>query len=315
MTTPFVRQLRRIYPESDIQYWTSSEFLPALEGNSHVSKAIPFDGSVFYRRDITGALQLMRNLRRGAFDIGFFLGKHWFFNAFAAASGIPKRIGFAREQISRAFLTHAVTYNDLRHEIHYYLDLLKFVGAPDLSDVGMEVAVPAAVEDKAEALLSHEDLADFAGVINSGGNNAGENGFARRLPDDFFVNVVSDLARVRSVVLFGSEADREYYQRFKFPGEVRNFAGRLSFHESLAVMKRAAHIYTTDCGGMHVAATVNCNLTAFFCLAHPQRKAPLLGNVKVVWPDRVSYDHKRDLYNRPCREPFFRNINYSVEAI
>jgi len=308
MTTPFVRQLRSICPRSEIQYWTSREFAAPLVGNPHLSRVLGFDSAPFYRKDVAGALRLRQRLRSEVFDIGFFLGKHWFFNAFAASLGIPRRIGFAREPISRWFLTDSVAYRELRHEIHYYLDLLNFVGEPDRSDIAMEVATSKECETRANSLMEQFRLDGFIGVINSGGNNAGESGFVRRLPSDFFVQLVRNLAQRTKVVLFGNTVDGEYYGAFSFPREVINLAGRLSFHESLALMRRANRMFTTDCGGMHMAGVVNRNITAFFGPAHPARKAPLLGNVEIVWPDRDKYDAKYDLYNLPPAEPLFQEI-------
>lgn len=315
MTTPFVRSLRRSFPASDIQYWVGKSYRVALSGNPHLSKVVAFDDDMFYQRDFAAVLELWRQLRRERFDIAFLLGKHWIFNVLAASLGIPCRIGFAREKISRLFLTHAVRFHELRHEVLYYLDLLKFVGAPDYSDLAMEVRIPNEDLAYGDSLITRFETEDFVAVINSGGNNAGENQFVRRLPDDFFRDLVKRLCQRQQVVLLGNATDRTYYNRFAFPPAIANWAGQLSFPQSLAVMKRASRIYATDCGALHMAAAVNNRITAFFGPAHPQRKAPFGPEVEVIWPGADSYNSQYDLYNTQPLQDTFRNISYPTKKM
>lgn len=312
MTTPFVRNLRRNYPDAEIQYWVGKSYRAALLDNPHLSKLVTFNERMFYTQDVRAVWQLWCRLRQERFDLAFFLGKHWIFNAFAASLRIPRRIGFARERISRFFLTDSVRYSALQHEIQYYLDLVSFVGRPDRSDVAMELLIPAADQERVDDLVRDQDLQGFVAAINSGGNNAGENKFVRRLPGKFFEELVAALAKTHPVVLLGNAADREHYEQLSLPKNVRNFAGTLSFRESVALMKRAQRIYATDCGGLHMAGAVNEHITAFFGPAHPGRKAPLVPDVEIVWPDREIYHARRDLYNAFDDIESFREISYSL---
>ena len=311
MTTPFVRQLRRMYPEAEIQYWVGRSYGAALVGNPHLSSVVEFEEQIFFRRDVREIYRLWRKLRSERFTVAFFLGKHWIFNALARSLGIPRRIGFVREPISRLFLTEAVRYFDIRHESYYYLDLLTFCGMPEFSDTKMEVALSPETEQCVDRILSERGLHEFVGVINSGGNNAGETQFARRLPDDFFEKLVNALARHNSVLLIGNRADCAYYSRFTFPTNVQNLGGALSFHESLALMKRASRIFTTDCGGMHMAAVVNDRLTTFFGPQHPRRTAPLLPNVEIIWAHSDRYSPEYSLYNCRPDTGAFEKLKYT----
>ncbi len=297
MTTPFVRQLRRIYPDAEIQFWVGDSYRVALDGNPHLSSVVGFDEQMFFRHNIRQVYRLWRKLKKERFTVAFLLGKNWIFNALAKSLGIPRRIGFVREPISRFFLTEAVRYSDIRHEIYYYLDLLSFCGNPDFSDTKMEVTYPPDTDQVADRILSKRRLDQFVGVINSGGNNAGETQFVKRLPDEFFEKLVNVLCRKQTVVLLGNRADGAHYSRFKFPANLQNLGGALSFHESLAVMKRATRIFTADCGGMHMAAAVNDRLTTFFGPTHPERTGPLLPEVEVVWPNRDRYSPEYNLFN------------------
>lgn len=314
MTTPFLRQLRRAYPDAEIQYWVGESYAIALANNPHLSSLHSFDGKMFFRRDLRKVYQLWRTLRNEQFHAGFFLGKHWVFNVFAWTLRIPRRLGFIRETISRLFLTDAVPYRDLRHEVYYYLDLLKLIAPVDYDDVRMEAAVPAEAAEEAAALAADVGLRDFGAVINSGGNNAGETRFVRRLPSQFFSRLVLALAKRQPVLLLGNAADRAYYGKFDFPGNVHNLAGTLPFTQSLALMKMARRIYSTDCGGLHMAGTVNDHVTAFFGPAHPERKAPFLSDLEVVWPDRERYNPRYDLFNTGLEGESFLDIQYSLHG-
>lgn len=314
MTTPFVRQLRRMNPDADIQYWVGQSFSVALRDNPHLSSIHPFDEKIFLRHRFLKFLTLWRALRKERFDEAFFLGKHWIFNALAFSLLIPRRLGFTREAISRVFLTDTVRFRDLRHEVHYYLDLLSLLAPVDYCDSRMEAHVSPEDETRAGSLIEALNLEGFAAVINSGGNNAGESKFVRRLPCAFFERLVFTLLKSGPAVLLGNAADREYYEKFKFPKGVHNLAGTLSFHQSLAVMKMCRRVYSTDCGGLHMAATVNDHITAFFGPAHPERKAPFLPDIEIVWPDRDRYNPEYDLYNTSADEKSFAGLTYRLNG-
>ncbi len=139
MTTPFLRQLRKNYPDSKIDYLIGRYASRSLEGNKSVDEIIEFDENIFYKKKIAGWIKLIKDIRERRYNMVFVLDKHRFFNITAKMSGIKERIGFDRNG-EGVFLTRKVRYGPIRHEVHYYLDLLKADGKiPDYKDIKTEI--------------------------------------------------------------------------------------------------------------------------------------------------------------------------------
>ena len=305
MTTPAVRQLRKQYPDARIDYMVGTGCLAILQQNPYLDNVIPFDATAFFEhriKDMWSAVKLMRG-----YDMAFIFDKHWIFPLAAWLARIPCRIGFQRDAPSRLFLNNSVLYGPIRHETLYYLDLIKKTGVDiDEDDLQLDLHIREKTQQRMDRMLSKRRLEHFVCCINSGGNNPGERGHVRRLPDSIFKRLVAELATAHNVVLIGGKQDHKYYERLHLPAT--DLAGTLSIEESAAVMRRAQRIYTTDCGPMHIAAAVNRHITAYFGPTNPARKAPLVDDGKSIWTDQDIYDERYELYGRLPEGTFFRRM-------
>ena len=129
MATPLLRQTRRAFPQAEIDFQVAEPFAMALKGNSHLDSVRTFDPAIFTERRIGEAFRLAREIHRGGYDAIFVLDKHPVFALIAQLAGVPLRVGFLRDTAAGMFLTHTVPFHDLRHDIHYNLDLLQAIGA------------------------------------------------------------------------------------------------------------------------------------------------------------------------------------------
>ena len=139
MTTPLLRQTRRAFPGAQIDFDVAKPFAIALEGNSQLDSVRTFDPAIFTNHRLGQALELARTIRRGGYDAIFVLDKHPVFALIARLAGVPLRVGFTRDISARIFLTHTAPFRELRHDVHYYLDLLTALDLQvDDSDTRME---------------------------------------------------------------------------------------------------------------------------------------------------------------------------------
>lgn len=309
MTTPVIRQLRHAYPKAKIDYLVGKSYRQILVSNKYVDEVLTFDENIILRKNFFGLFKLSNQVKKRKYDVVFAFDKHWIFGLLSKMFSIKRRIGFDRLGKEGLFYTDKVNYGPVRHEIYYYLDLLNLFIKANYNDTQIDFFLNNRSIESAKKLLKAKNISDFVVCANSGGENPGEKGGIRKLPDSAYLKLLDALSKKNKVVLVGSGKDIEYCNKFSDDKRVFNFAG-LSIDESIAVMKFAKRIYTTDCGTMHMASAVNDNITCFFGPTNPKRKAPLVKGIKVFWNDSDIYEEKYELFGKvPKEKVFFKKFD------
>lgn len=297
MTTPLVRQLRRQFPDAQIDYLVGQHARILLDGNKAVSNVIAFDESILVEKQLRRLPGLIAQL--SGYDLLFTLDKHWIFGLLAFFSRVPKRVGFARGREGWAY-QYQVPYGEIRHEVDYYLDLATAAGVQvDHGDRTLQL--PPFTETSPVG-------GRYVALSNAGGANIRERSSVRRMPDAVFAELVQRLSVGHTVVCVGSAAERSYYDAFS---QATNLCGTLSLAETWSVLRRAAAFITTDNGLMHMAGAVTDRIVAVFGPSHPARKLP--AGARAIWLDEKDYDSAYEVFGQVPQQEFFKTL--SVEAI
>jgi heptosyltransferase-2 len=174
MATPTLRALREGLQESDEVCWVGRPApLMVLEG-------LPWaDSRLMYKPrarggDLLSRRGLVRELRRRQFDAVVLFTNSLSSAAIAWLSGIPRRIGFARDGRSW-LLTDRIPVIDDHHNAHTdpcidtYLRLASYLGC-DVSDRRMELAVTEEDRNRTDELWRQVGFQDdrFTVVMNTG---------------------------------------------------------------------------------------------------------------------------------------------------
>jgi len=299
MTTPLVRQLRAAVPSAQIDYLVGGRARVIVQGSPHLSSIKTFDEEVLYRGRVHRLRPIIEQLRD--YDVVLTLDKHWIFPLLAKCAGVPMRVGFARRPIDGAALTHSIAYGGVRHEVAYYLDLLRPLHLPvDAEDTALELPEPSPL------VLD----GPYVVLVNSGGANAFESSDVRKLPTPLFAALAASCSRQGRIVFVGSAQERAQYDGLRIH-DALNLCGELRLDQVWSVLQRAGAIFTTDCGLMHMAAAVNPRVTAIFGPTHPMRKCP--PKSQFVWCDEALYDNGYELFGRVPAARYFSTM--SVEQI
>jgi ADP-heptose:LPS heptosyltransferase len=294
MTTPLVRQLRRLLPDARIDYLVGTSSRVALQRNPHLDAVLTFDEGILYRSRPGGLPQVLAKLK--GYDMLFVLDKHWIFGLLAGASGARQRVGFRRRWYESFGLTRAVPYGALRHHIEFNFDLAQAAGlAVDRSDVAIEFAGEEAFDVETGTTV----------LVNAGGANAYETSNVRRMPDALFGELVRRCAAEGPVVFLGSAAESAYYERFAQPA-CTNLCGRTSFAQAASVLRQARQVITSDNGLMHLASAMNRHVTAVFGPTDPRRVCP--PGVRWVWRDAGRHDARYQVFGRLPTGRFFESL-------
>lgn len=120
--------------------------------------------------------------------------------------------------------------------------------------------------------------------------------FTKQLGEDKWIDLSNKVSKDTTIYLLGAPGDAELCERIKSKSEnkkIQILAGKLSLLQSCALMKDAKMNYVNDSAPLHLASSVNANVTAFFCSTVPSFGfGPLSDNSKVI--------EVKNLDCRPC---------------
>jgi len=314
LSTPFIRQLRLNYPNAIIDYIIGRTAAPTLKNNENLNDVVCFDETLFFRKDLFSWIKLINMIRKRHYDSIFVLDKHKGCILTVYLTGIKKRVGFDRMGKEGSLLTHSAYYANDKHEIYYYLDLLKASGIkPDYSDISMELSIDAAAMKYAKSFWKKNLLAKKSVIALSpgGGNNPGESTGIRNWSVNNYASLADKLIEQGyTVILIGGKSDiitgkkllslmtYKNNEKNKNKEKIHSLIGRLSLHESAAIMSLCDCVVCNDSGPMHIAAAVNRHVISIFGPTNPDRKAPLWKESKSLWNGRKEYFPDYELYGK-----------------
>src|SRR5262245_20546008 len=246
----------------------------------------PFVDKVWSEAKPTGVgdwARITRNIREHRFDMALLLPNSFESALMMFLGGVPQRVGYATDG-RRWMLTTAVTPPaGFRHQVHYYLDLVRTLSAaPERPSI--EIHAAPEERDAARNLLNAagvEKKASFM-VLNAGAAY----GSAKRWREDRFAEVADLLATEfgLSVVLIGSEAERTIAEnirsRMKTKSAVLN--GRTSLETLIGVLAESSLMITNDSGPMHIAAALGTPTVAIFGSTDERATGPLGLRTRIV---------------------------------
>ncbi len=262
LAIPAIKAVRAHFPQSEITLlvrpWVAGLFTSA-----------PFVDAVWSEARPEGAgqwLRITRDIRARRFDLALLLPNSFESALMVFLGRVPQRVGYAVDG-RRWMLTNAVvTPDEARHQVHYYLDLVKALPAPAADPPS--IAIEASAEERADArkLLAEEGIpagAPFL-VLNPGAAY----GSAKRWYEDRFAEVAAAVTRELNwrAAVVGSEAERPIAEqiRERMQGGAAVLSGRTSLETLMGVLAESSLMITNDSGPMHVAAALGVPTVAVF---------------------------------------------------
>jgi len=270
MTTPAVRSIRENFPDAEIT-------LLALPWVADVFAASPRVDHIFvYEKNgrhqgIGGKLTLASDLRHKKYDAAILLQ-----NAFEAAfittlARIPVRGGYTTDG-RRILLTHGVKKHsdiDLKHQVHYYQEMLAGLGLVPGKDQ-LELFLAPDARQSADQGLKHF-FARHGRVPVVGLNPGAAYGPAKRWPAEKFGRLARLVCAQTDALLliFGTDADCEAAAHIAAAvpdqaGRILDLTGKTNLATAMAYIDRCDAFVTNDSGLMHVAAALQTPTVAIF---------------------------------------------------
>ena len=209
--------------------------------------------------------RISRSIRARGFDLALL-----FPNSFESAfmmfiARVPRRIGFATDARGWMLTDSIKPADDGRHQVHYYMDLVKML-VPGTTPQTVEIKATPRERADARALLRTEGIPDGAPflVLNPGAAY----GSAKRWHTDRFAHVAETLARELNlnIALIGSEAERSIAEqvRDQITSRAAILNGKTSLETLIGVLSESSLMVTNDSGPMHIAAALGIPTVAVF---------------------------------------------------
>jgi heptosyltransferase-2 len=267
LSTPVLEKLHAFFPEAEIDFLVKT----GMEG---LFRNHPFLHNIISWNKKQGKYDAVINIQRFALT-GFL----------TAFSGAKVRIGFSKNPLS-SFFTTAVPHEfaEGTHEVDRNLKLIEsLTGAshvkPRLYPSSTDHAKTAVHKSGVYYTISPASL-----------------WFTKQYPVEKWVEFISYIPSHNRICFLGSPDDKSLVEKIislsGHPGAV-DLSGRLSFLESVSLMKDAKMNFTNDSAPMHLASSVNAPVTVIYCSTVPRFGfGPLSDDSRVV--------ETGELYCRPC---------------
>ena len=238
----FYRELRKNLPNSQIDALVDSIAEGIMRDCPYVNNLIPLRGKYL---DFFYYFNLFRQ-----YDTIFFLKNDNFLSKTAFIAGVKNRIGF---DVKRNFmLTKTAPYNNDKHEIDFYLDLLKICDFT-AEENHTEIWTGENNNPEIEKLLQ---MSNKKIILHASSRIPQKNWIPEHWAKvlDYLVNTLQ-----AQVIFVGGNKDSEYYDNilnltFDLNLEPINLCGKLSISDTLYLVKNADFMIGIDSGIIHMAA-------------------------------------------------------------
>lgn len=242
----FYRELRNSLNDAQIDILADPAVKGVMQNCPYINNIIDIDGKY---KNFFKYIMLFKK-----YDSIYFLKNDRFFTKIALLAGVKNRIGFdVKRNIG---LNIKVPYNENRHEIDCYLDLLRETNIP-VNNSKTEIWTDEKCEKKIKHYLSDKPVKRV--LIQA---------YSRFLPknwiDSYWVMVIKFLSEKAGVQVFfaGGAKDSENYQNLlKKLSDINikpiDTSGQFTILETMELVKKMDLVIGVDSGIMHIAAAVN----------------------------------------------------------
>ncbi len=281
MAIPTLEAIRETHPSDEICVLARPAVAELFAGQPFADRVLTYDFRGRHR-GWWGREKLIAELRNEKFGIAVLLQ-----NAFDAAwlawrSGVPKRIGYARDGRG-PLLTKAIRVpaegEIPKHETHYYLEVLRRAGwietQPEIAPIRLHIS--------GESRASAESTLRNAGARENTWRYAiapgASYGAAKCWPPERFAQLADRLISEcgADVIFFGTPGEKEIAARIRMQMKSRaiSLVGETSMRELAAMFASCSVFIGNDSGAMHVAAAAGLQVIGIFGSTDPEGTAPV----------------------------------------
>ena len=258
LTTPFIRQVKKAYPDSEIHFLIKKKFSELIKYNPYLDKIINYDSE-------TGK----KGLQGVALNLNDYNYSHVFdlHNNFRSKYVCHKQSGsriysIHKDKIKRALLVFFKInkYDKIKTIPERYLNVGSVLNIQDDFE-GLEIFWDRQTDQNIKNLIKDYSISSKIIIIGPGAGH-----FTKRWPIEYFKELIDRLYKNNAftTIILGNSNEHEEFNSLIINNNIFNFAGRLSLLESAALIKRSKCVVSNDSGLMHLATAVKVPVIAIF---------------------------------------------------
>lgn len=301
MTTPFLRELRRLLPDAWITLVVKPSIHNLVELCPYANEVLTYDWSAHrlfrpLQRHWRALRLAWKHLWSRRFDLAILPrwdADHYHGTYLMYFSGAPWRVGYSenvnasKKRLNRGFdrlLTHILGDNTLKHEVEHNLDVIRALGG-QVHDDRLELWIGQDDEVFADEILKGHEVQIDELIVGFG--PAGGNSPFKEWPASNFADLGRWLqkeygARILIVGAPGEEALGKHIED-TVGSSVVNMVGKTTLRQMAALLKRCHFYIGNDAGPMHVAAAIDIPVVALFGSSCQHRFGPWGERRTLLW--------------------------------
>jgi len=258
LSTPFIRQLRKKFKNSQIDFVVKDKFKDLLKNNPHI------DNLHILRLDTANALKNLKGkLQKISYDVIFDLHNNLRSNYLRHIG--PKRVlSINKNKFKQTMLVYLKKnyYNTIIPIPRRYLNVAKSYDVID-DNKGLELYW------EEESVIAAENKIKEAGLKETSPYLClapGAGFFTKRWPIDNFLGLIQLVNKELNIpiVILGGDGDRETGKYLEQQNSVYNFTGKLPLLETASILEKGLALVSNDTGLMHMATAVKTPVLAIF---------------------------------------------------
>ncbi|OGH98453.1 MAG: lipopolysaccharide heptosyltransferase II [Candidatus Melainabacteria bacterium GWF2_32_7] len=278
LTIPFLRNLRRAYPDAQIDMLVGPVSGDVLIECPYIDNLITFDTTRKHKYESTpkakqNFFSYVKLLKEQKYDKAYVLKRSLSSAVLVFLAGIKERIGFNTEHRG-ILLTKRVQYIKNKHEIECFLDILRADNVP-VTDNYLENWIPEDSRVKIDRILEDFNIKEVPKILI----HATSGNPKKEWQPEKFAEVIKYLINQKGAQIFytGTEKDDQMYEKIhasiehKLIIEPVNLCGKLSIQDSMALISRMNFVVGVDSGTLHIAAAMNTPVIGIYGPMNPEK--------------------------------------------
>jgi len=305
LTVPFLRNLRKAYPQARIDMLVGPSSGEVLDGCPYIDSTIEYDTTRFHKYDSgkgkkRSFLSYVFELRKHNYDLVFVLKRSLSSAILALLTGARHRVGYATEGRS-LLLTRPVSWNSKIHEVDSLLEVLEAASVPV---EGRHLEAWISSDERSRVLSKVSELACPGPKVLIHAAAAHPD---KLYPLEFWSEIIDQLHGEFGTTPFftGARLDKGLYEELAALSTCKsvNMAGELSLRESMALYKEMNLSICVDSGPAHLSAAVGTPTVAIFGPTDPHRWRPFGKNALAIYDETLACrpcHYQKTCDGRPC---------------
>ncbi len=278
-STPLLRNLKTVFPDSKISYLCNRRTNVILKDNPLIDKTFIYERDEFeserkFSRTawIKKYWRFIRRIKKESIDVSIDLSLNTKFGFFCWAAGIRKRVGLNYKDRGR-FLTDKILLKgfDDKHVSEYYLDLLKLLGIKP-ERTRLEVYLNTGSKQWTEQFFSKNNITPkdlVIGIAPCGGQAFGDKAWMKRWDIDKFAELANRLNTRFGAKIFIFAGKNEKEEVLRMTGALNDPVFYHEFTDSpldkiIALVDRCSLFIGNDTGPLRFADALNKPIIGIF---------------------------------------------------